>query len=390
MSQHDYDVANGSGSSVRADLNALAGAIQSQNSGTSAPAATVAGQVWYDTTNDAMKQRNSANTGWVAQAEAIAGGHLAGHRNRIINGAMRISQRNAFASQTITAGAALAYTVDRWYAYCTGANVTGAKYQPVSLAPTYYRFTGAASNTGVGFGQRIEQVNCYDMAGEICTLSAKISSSALTSITWTVYRANTADAFGTLASPTRTQIATGTFSITSTEATYSAQINTGATAQTGLEIVFTTGALLASQTLTIRDVQFELGGVATPFEHRMFNDELAMCQRYYEKSYADNVVPGTNSTDGYASFGTCDTASNLYFNSTVRFTVPKRATPSTSLWDLAGASSRSTQYTGGGLVRTDNVNNLYSVSNSTTTINVIALLNASTFAVYHWAATSEL
>jgi hypothetical protein len=281
MSQHDYDVANGSGSSVRADLNALAGAIQSQNSGTSAPASTVAGQVWYDTTNDAMKQRNSANTGWVAQAEAIAGGHLAGHRNRIINGAMRISQRSGFASQTITAGAALAYTVDRWYAYCTGANVTGAQYQPASVAPVYYRFTGAASNTGIGFGQRIEQVNCYDMAGEICTLSAKISSSALTSITWTVYRANTADAFGTLASPTRTQIATGTFSITSSEATYSAQINTGASAQTGLEIVFTTGALLASQTLTIRDVQFELGGVATPFEHRMFNDELAMCQRYY-------------------------------------------------------------------------------------------------------------
>jgi hypothetical protein len=317
MSQHDYDVANGSGSSVRADLNALAGAIQSQNSGTSAPAATVAGQVWYDTTNDAMKQRNSANTGWVAQAEAIAGGHLAGHRNRIINGAMRISQRNAFASQTITAGAALAYTVDRWYAYCTGANVTGAKYQPVSLAPTYYRFTGAASNTGVGFGQRIEQVNCYDMAGEICTLSAKISSSALTSITWTVYRANTVDAFGTLASPTRTQIATGTFSITSTEATYSAQINTGATAQTGLEIVFTTGALLASQTLTIRDVQFELGGVATPFEHRMFNDELAMCQRYAVQELVFSQVYQGNTGAQYLVPTTLP--------------VPMRATPTASI-----------------------------------------------------------
>ena len=45
--------------------------------------------------------------------------------NRIINGAMNIDQRNAGASQTITAAAALAYTVDRWYAYCTGANVTG-------------------------------------------------------------------------------------------------------------------------------------------------------------------------------------------------------------------------------------------------------------------------
>jgi hypothetical protein len=388
MSQHDYDVANGSGSSVRADLNSLAGAIQSQNSGSNAPTATTAGMVWYDTTNQAMKQRNSANSAWQSQAESIAGGHLAGHRNRIINGAMKIDQRRAGASQTFTAAAALAYSVDRWYGYCTGANITGARI--TSGAENRYRFTGATSNTGVGFGQRIEAANSMDLAGRTCTLSAKLSSSSLTSITWTAYYANSADTFGTLASPTRTQIATGSFSISSTEATYSAQINVSASATTGIEIVFTGGALLGSQTLTIGDVQFEPGGVATPFEMRMISTELSLCQRYYEKSYADNVVPGTNSTDGYASFGTCDTASNLYFNSTVRFTVPKRATPSTSFWDLAGGFSRTTQYTGGGLVRTDDVNNLYSVSNSTTTINVIGLINASTFAVYHWAATSEL
>ena len=50
-----------------------------------------------------------------------------GFKNRIINGGMKIDQRNAGASQTITAAAALAYTVDRWYAYCTGANVTGQR-----------------------------------------------------------------------------------------------------------------------------------------------------------------------------------------------------------------------------------------------------------------------
>jgi hypothetical protein len=46
-------------------------------------------------------------------------------RNRLINGDMRIDQRNNGAAQTITAAAALAYTVDRWYAYSTGANVSG-------------------------------------------------------------------------------------------------------------------------------------------------------------------------------------------------------------------------------------------------------------------------
>jgi hypothetical protein len=317
MSQHDYDVANGSGSSVRADLNALAGAIQSQNSGTSAPAATVSGQVWYDTTNDAMKQRNSANTDWVAQAEAIAGGHLAGHRNRIINGTMRIDQRNAGANQTITAGAALAYTIDRWYAYCTGANITGARYQPASTAPYFYRFTGAASNTGLGFGQRIEQANSIDIAGKVCTLSVKLSSTSITTVTWTAYRANSADTFGTLASPTRTQIATGTFSITSTEATYSAQFNTGSAATTGIEIVFTTGALLASQTLTIRDVQFEPGGVATPFEHRHAALELLLCKSYYQKSYEINIKPGTAASNPICmtTYATATTSSGtLNFN----------------------------------------------------------------------------
>ena len=73
-----------------------------------------------------------------------------GFKNRIINGSMILDQRNGGASQTITAAAALAYTVDRWYAYCTGANVTGQQ-----IAGTYassqnrYQFTGATSVTAI-------------------------------------------------------------------------------------------------------------------------------------------------------------------------------------------------------------------------------------------------
>ena len=207
-------------------------------------------------------------------------GQLAGMRNKIINGAMQVDQRNTGASQTFTAGAALAYCVDRWYGYCTGANITG---QRVALAngQNRYRFTGAASNTAVGFGQRIEAVNCLDLAGSPATLSVKLSSSSLTSITWTAYYANSTDTFGTLASPTRTQIATGTFAISSTEATYNANISVPSAATTGIEIVLTGGALLGTQTLTIGDVQLDVGSVATPFEHRPYGTELALCQRYY-------------------------------------------------------------------------------------------------------------
>jgi hypothetical protein len=213
----------------------------------------------------------------------IGPGVQTGFRNAIINGAFKIDQRNAGASQTFTAAAALAYSVDRWYGYCTGANVTGARVAGTAPNQYYYRFTGAASNTAVGFGQRIESTSSSHFAGQTASLSVSLASTSITSLTWTAYYANTADTFGSLASPTRTQIATGTFTINSTLTRYSTNISVPAAATTGIEIVFTSGALLATQTLTFSDVQFELGTAATPFEYRPIGMELALCQRYYER-----------------------------------------------------------------------------------------------------------
>ena len=193
-----------------------------------------------------------------------------GLRNRIINGSMAIDQRNAGTSQTFTAAAALAYSVDRWYGYCTGANVTGQRVANTGVSnasPSQYayQFTGAASVTAIGFGQRIEAINCYDLAGTTATLSVNLSNSVLTSVTWTAYYATTADTFGTLASPTRTQIATGTFTVSSTLTRYSTQITVPSAATTGIEIVFSVGAQ-TSGTWVIGNVQLEAGTVATPFD----------------------------------------------------------------------------------------------------------------------------
>ena len=207
-----------------------------------------------------------------------------GMRNRLINGIMLIDQRNIGASQTITAAAALAYTVDRWYAYCTGANVTGQRITSTgttsSPSQRAYQFTGAASVTAIGFGQRIEASNCFDLAGTTATLSVNLSNSLLTSVTWTAYYANTADTFGTLASPTRTQIATGTFTVNSTLTRYSTQISIPAAATTGIEILFTVGAQ-TSGTWVIGNAQLEAGSVATPVERRLIPAELNLCQRYF-------------------------------------------------------------------------------------------------------------
>jgi hypothetical protein len=220
-----------------------------------------------------------SNTGTAAILSSLNGGSIAGSRNRIINGAMTIDQRNGYLGlQTFTAGAALAYSADRWYGYCTGANVVGGQMQ--ELETFRYRFTGAAGVTSIGFGQRIEDFNSQDLAGTTATLSVNMSNTLLTTATWTAYYANTTNTFGTLASPTRTQIATGTFTITSTSTTYSAQISIPLNISTGIEIVFTVGAQ-TSGIWRIANVQLERGTVATPFEHRSYGQELALCQRYY-------------------------------------------------------------------------------------------------------------
>ena len=225
-----------------------------------------------------------ATTAFVSALTGTSG--ITGFKNRLINSAMVIDQRNAGASQTFTAAAALAYSVDRWYGYCTGANVTGQQVAG-STTPTNtqfrYRFTGAASVTAVGFGQRIEQKNSYDLAGSTCTLSADLAISAtLTTVTWTAYYATTtADTFGSLASPTVTQIATGTFTVTSTVTNFSANISVPAAATTGIQILFTVGALTTGLTWTIGNVQLEKGSTATSFDYRPYGTELALCQRYY-------------------------------------------------------------------------------------------------------------
>ena len=252
------------------------------------------------------------------QVANLNGGQLAGMRNRIINGDMDTDQRNAGAAQTFTAAAALAYSVDRWYGYCTGANVTGQQVAGATAGQFRYRFTGAASVTAIGFGQRIEQLNSADLAGTTATLSVDLANSLLTTVTWTAFYATTADTFGTLASPTRTQIATGTFTVTSTVTRYSTNISISAAATTGIEIVFTVGAQ-TSGTWTIGNVQLEPGTVATPFERRSTGQELALCQRYFQ-SYAST----TFRAEGYF------TASGSTFSLTSAFCTSMRTAPTIS------------------------------------------------------------
>jgi hypothetical protein len=213
-------------------------------------------------------------------------------RNRIINGNMYIAQRAT--SATVTAGTAVPTAstgypcVDRFFVYSTGANVTAAQVAGSGSNRNLLQVTGAASVTAVGIGQRIEALNSYDLAGQTCTLSISIANSVLTTVTWTASYANTSNTFGTIGTSTKTQIATGTFTVTSTLTSYTTNISVPAAATTGIEILFTVGAQ-TSGTWQVGNVQFEAGSIATPFERPIYQTQLAQCQRYYV-----NLASNTN------------------------------------------------------------------------------------------------
>jgi hypothetical protein len=262
-------------------------------------------------------------------------------RNKIINGGMKIDQRFNGGLITFTAGGALGYTLDRWYGYATGANATAQRVSGTGANQYNMQFNGLAGTTALGFGQRIESFNAYDLAGQTATLSVNLANSLLTSVTWTAYYANTTDAFGTLASPTRTQIATGTFTVTSTLTQYTTNISMPANAINGVEIVFTVGAQ-TSGTWTIGSVQLEKGSTATSFENRPYGTELNLCLRYYWDSNPGSAT-ATLQVGGYAA------GAGGYTTASLTYPVPMRASPTLSTRNGSGSNATAVSVSASGL-----------------------------------------
>lgn len=266
----------------------------------------------------------------IAGTGSISAANTFGYKNRIINGSMAIAQRATSATVTAGTGVPTASTgypaVDRFFVYSTGANVTAARVAGSGAVQYRMQITGAASVTAVGVGQRIEQLNSYDLAGSTATLSVDMANSLLTTVTWTASYANTADTFGTIGTPTKTQIATGTFTVTSTVTNYSVNISIPAAATTGIEILFTVGAQ-TSGTWTIGNVQLEKGGVETAFDYRPYTTELQLAQRYYQVRSGTQI----SATRGFQS--DVSVRMNVFFISTLR------AAPTVSLTGATGWSA---------------------------------------------------
>jgi len=250
---------------------------------------------------------------------------LAGTRSRIMNGGMQIDQRNTGSSISSGVGA-VTYCVDRWYVYATGAAVSAQRVTSSNSAFTSaLRIIGAASNTGVSIGQRIEVQNSYDMAGKTVTLSFYAASSASVTLTWKTFYAGAANDF-----TTKTQSNTGTQSTNSTLTKYSATFTLSSSATTGVAVEFSVTSL-TSGSIDITGVQLELGSVATPFERRSFGQELALCQRYYE-------VAGARLSTNSASTGV---------NQGQPWKVSKRASPTVTFTASTGTGGTFRPYESG-------------------------------------------
>jgi hypothetical protein len=209
-----------------------------------------------------------------ANVSSINNGPLAGMRNRIINGDMRIDQRNGGASFT---SSGLFYCLDRWLLQAVGATNTAQQVTGSTGNNKAVRITGNTGNTLTGFSQKIESWNILDLAAQTVTLSFTLSGSSAGAVSVRRLYPTAADNYTATTEP-----AAGTsINFTTTPTRYTLSFTLDANANKGFWLFFDFGGVGSGVTRTLEDVQLEPGTVATPFERRPIGTELALCQRYY-------------------------------------------------------------------------------------------------------------
>jgi hypothetical protein len=273
---------------------------------------------------------DSIENGAVAPVDLSSVAQYTGFKNRIINGGMVIDQRNAGAAQTITAGTT-PYTVDRWIGYFGGGN--GTSQRVGSVGAYSLRFTGGAGVNGFQTIQRIESYNIADLAGQVVTLSFTVSSSSQSSV-GLFY--NTPTAQDNYTSLNTTGTINGSVPLTATPTQLSYTFTLPANATNGFQFFFQLGAF-TSGTFTLTNVQLEKGSTATSFDYRPYGTELALCQRYYQKSFPIAIAPaqstGVSSDSGQCLGGGYGTYCMR------RFAVYMRANPTITGFNPSSANS---------------------------------------------------
>ena len=274
---------------------------------------------------------------------SINGNAISGTRNRVINGAMEIDQRNAGLSITVNGATnALAYLVDRFQIasglnlYTTTAAIAtfGQQAGPIELGFSKCMRTtvttagvGGSNRDIVHFRTALEAGNLYDLAygtssAKSSILSFWVRSSLIGQRSLFIYNPTVNRSFITSYTINSTNTweyktilipgdVSGAFTTTSNNEGFRIEWRTSCTgtvlgsatsnwkaldsqrAVTGdVDFFGTSGA-----TFDITGVQLEVGSVATPFERRSIGQELALCQRYY---YQVTTNSGTGVGNAFA------------------------------------------------------------------------------------------
>ena len=285
--------------------------------------------------NDASSQ-NTAATGF-------------GFKNRIINGAMVIDQRNAGASVTPSTTGVNNYSVDRWALQSSQASKLSIQQNAGAVTPPagftkYLGFTSlAATSLGAGdyfvLTQPIEGLNVTDFGfGTANATTITLQFWVRSSLTGTFggglqnSAANRSYPFSYTISSANTWEQKTITIVGDTSGTWLTTNGVGlylwlglgvgttysgtAGAWAGANYVSATGAVSVvgtnGATFYITGVQLEKGSTATSFDVRPYTTELQLCQRYYEITHVSFSGYGNNSNSIITS---------------IPFKVTKRASP---------------------------------------------------------------
>ena len=342
-----------------------------------------------------------------------------GFRNIIINGDMRINQRN----RTVTAND---YTVDRWVwqnfgyaAISVASNTDVPTGQGFTSSLRITTTTGAAAG-GYSFsylGQIVEGFNSAQLAwGTAGAKPAAISFWVRSSVTgvhsvtvgngdetyfcpcsYTINAANTwekktVSVVGTTTGTWATNNTAGLklYFFTSIGSSYAVGAS-GVWSASSLGVLgtvndnATTGNIFA-----ITGVQLEQNIQPTPFEQRPIGVELALCQRYYEKSYDTTTAPGANTNNGLILLtATTESAGSVY--TPIRFKVPKRYTGYSITPYTNSGSSGNWRYTRNGVADTAATANVTYLGTEGFGLYVLTGAGWVAAQIYgHWVCDAEL
>jgi len=356
--------------------------------------------------------------------EVSTNGQVSGRRNIVINGAMNVAQRSASVEDL---GAADAYhTVDRFLlsAGNTAGRLTASQTAdgPSGFA-NCLKLDCTTADTSIAAGERlivrqsfegqdVQQIKKGTSDAEKVTVSFYVKGNATATYTcelvdednnryvaqefsvttsWTkivkTFVADTTGAFNddnahsmslNIWLHAGSSFTGGTFASNTVHTTANQRVGDNQTS------FFDSDA----RTFFITGLQMEVGSVATPFEHRSYGEELALCQRYYEHSYNDGVVPSSNSNvGGVDHYGSSDNGSNAAYCQT--FAVRKRAAP-TQTFHADNGTDNKWDYARGATSGQATVTSFRSSQTHSLGYLGVGAANTTCYILGHWIADAEL